>query len=128
MDVDRADALRAALDLNIAAGGLSLHCGVDRAETLRADAAAVLDTAETFLAWLRGPVRIHLHPGLVVDQTTGLPSGTHIQGAPVQIHDNEQFTVTAATDGEITATLAVDVVPAGAATVALTTGDVTTQP
>jgi hypothetical protein len=98
MDVDRADALRAALDLNIAAGGLSLHCGVDRAETLRADAAAVLDTAETFLAWLRGPVRIHLHPGLVVDQTTGLPSGTHIQGAPVQIHDNEQFTVTAEAD------------------------------
>jgi hypothetical protein len=36
--------------------------------------------------------------------------------------------VLTATDGEITATLAVDVVPAGAATVALTTGDVTTQP
>lgn len=176
MDVDRAQALTAALELNIAAGGLRTQRGVDRGETLQDDARDVLDTAETFLAWLRGPARIQLHLGLVVDQATGHPTDTTDQGVSVQIHDNEQFTVTAeaddakgfptadtvtfsssdetvftvvtgddpatvtvvagnpgsavltATDGTLSATLAVDVVAAGAATIALTTGDVTTQP
>lgn len=175
-DPARETALALAVELHLGARAVRLHRGVDAAATIAAAETAILGTAETFLAWLRGPIRIHLHLGQVVDQATGLPSGTHIQGAPVQIHDNEQFTVTAeaddakgfptgdpidftssddsvftvvagddpstvtvvagvpgsavltATDGTITATLAVDVVPAGAATVALTTGDVTTQP
>jgi hypothetical protein len=144
--------------------------GVDRA---RAD---VLATADTFLTWLIGVVRIRLTAGPVVDQATGLPTGTTLGGIPVQIHDNEQFTLTAdpqdskgvdladaltwtssdesvvtlavsddthtatvvagmpgsavvtVSDGTLTATEAVDVVPGGVATITVTEGPVEKQP
>ncbi len=141
------------------------------------DEIAVLNTAEDFLAWLRGPAVIRLLAGTVSNQSTGVPTGTLIEGASVQIHDNEKFDVTAVaddakgfatadtvtftpsdptvftltpsatdpmtstvvagvpgsavltvSDGTLSATLAVDVVPAGAATIALTEGPVTLQP
>jgi len=136
----------------------------------------VLATAETFAAWLRGTVSIHLVRGQVVDEATGLPTGTTNGGTAMQIHDNEQFTLTAVTedakgfpttdpltwsvdnadavslvvsddtqsctvvagnpgsavvtvtDGTLTATEAVDVVPAGTALITLSEGPVSEQP
>jgi hypothetical protein len=55
----------------------------------------VLNTAEAFLAWLRGVAHLHLVPGAVLSQDTGIPTGViPTEGEPVQIHDNEQFDLT----------------------------------
>jgi len=91
---NRQTALQQALELHEAAGDLRIRRGEDAQLTLLADTLAVLDTANRFLAWLRGTVTIHLVPGPVVDQTTGTPTGTPNGGSPVQIHDNEQFSLT----------------------------------
>lgn len=178
LDVARAAALSAAVDFHAAVGDLGLRLGVSAADTIAADEIAVLDTAERFLLWLRGPAHLTLSAGPVTDQTSGLPTGTPIhEGVPaVQIHDNEQFDVTViaedakgfatadtvtfvssdesvftvvagadpmtstvvagvpgsavltVSDGTLSATLAVDVVPAGAATIALSEGPVSVQP
>lgn len=175
-DADRTTALTAAVAFHAAVDDLGLRVGVDGAETVRLDEIAVLNTAETFLAWLRGPASIHLLAGAVLDQTTGLPTGTLIEGDSVQIHDNEQFDLTVDTkdakgfetqdqvtwsssdetvaalvvaedtrtatvvagtpgsavitvsDGALSVTEAVDVVPAGTATIAVVEGPVTAQP
>lgn len=176
-DAARAAALQSAVRFHGYVGDLDLRCGVDAGHTIAAGQISVLDTAEVFLAWLRGPAHLALTAGPVVDQTSGLPTGTPIsEGVPVQIHDNEQFDVTVTaedakgfatadavtfvssdetvftvvagadpmtstvvagvpgsavltvSDGTLSATLAVDVVPAGAATIALSEGPVTVQP
>lgn len=182
-DPIRAAALQAAVAFHGSVGDLDLRLGVASDETIAAGELAVLDTAERFLTWLRGPARLIVTVGVVVDQTTGLPTGTPIpQGAPVQIHDNEQYDLTvsfedakgfATTDTDpvswtssdetvatvavspdtltgtvvagnpgsavvtvevtladgtvLTATEAVDVVPAGAATINLAEGPVSVQ-
>jgi hypothetical protein len=175
-DSDRVAALKVAFGLHEAAGDLRLRCGEDRAVTIARDETAIRDSAEVFLAWLRGTVRIRLYAGSATDQTTGQPTGTPTEGVPVQIHDNEQFTLTVdtkdakgfetpdavtwtssdetvatitvsddtrtativagspgsavvtVTDGELSATEAVDVVPAGTATISVVEGPVTAQP
>lgn len=182
-DPNRTVALHEAVLLHESIGDLRLRVGVDATTTVHAGELAVLNTAETFLAWLRGPTQIRLIPGPVTDQATGLPTGTPIEGDhPVQIHDNEQFdltldfkdakgfdtadtdpaswasadetvatlvlsedthtatvkagspgsttvtvSVTLPTGETITATEAVDVVPAGATTVSLVEGAVSAQ-
>jgi hypothetical protein len=173
-DENRIAALNAAV---AAVDDLALIPGVDADHTDRINRDRVLHTAEEFLAWLRGPISIHLLAGAVLDQSTGLPTGTPTsQGGTMQIHDNEQFDLTVDTkdakgfetadvvswsssdetvatlvvsddsrtatvvagnpgsttiqvsDGVLSATEAVDVVPAGTATIALTEGPVTEQP
>jgi hypothetical protein len=182
-DADRTTALTAAVAFHTAVDDLGLRVGVDGAETVRLDELAVLNTAETFLAWLRGPASVQFLFGHVVAQSTGLPTGTPTpEGDAVQLHDNEKFdltldfkdakgfdtqdsdpatwtssdetvatvqvsadthtaTVVAGNPGSATvavsvtladgtalsATEAVDVVPAGAATVSLVEGPVTAQ-
>jgi hypothetical protein len=75
-------------------GDMSLRAGEDANVTYRRLEHAVLDTAETFLAWLRGPVRLKATFGLVVDQATHQPTGTILEGPTMQLHDNEQVDVT----------------------------------
>jgi hypothetical protein len=177
-DPIRIAALRDALDMHLAIGDLRLKVGVDAATTIATDTAAVLATAETFAAWLRGSVSIHLHASDLRYQVSGLPVGTPIPttGGIMQIHDTEQFTLSAVTsdakgfpttdpltwtvdnadavslvvsddtqsctvvagnpgsavvtvtDGTLTATEAVDVVPGGTALISLTEGPVEEQP
>lgn len=91
MDEARAVALQSALTFHAAVDDLGLRVGVDADQTIADDQATVLDTAEVFLAWLRGPASIRLTPGPALYQSTGLPSGTPTEGVPVQIHDNEKF-------------------------------------
>lgn len=90
-DPDRAAALTAAVAMHTAAGTLRLRCGVDADDTIALGELLVRGTAETFLAWLRGPTRLVLTAGPVVDQATGAPVRTQPQGDPMQIHDTEQF-------------------------------------
>jgi hypothetical protein len=175
-DPDRTEALRGALRFHLDLGDIQLHLGVDAGTSAGQGQTAVLTTAETFLAWLRGPATMSLHPGQVIDQITHIPTGTPVVGELMQIHDNEQFDLTVdtrdakgfetqdavawassdpavaslavsadtrvvtvvagvpgsavitVTDGTLSATEAVDVVPAGTATIALVEGPVTTQP
>jgi hypothetical protein len=97
MDDARAVALHEAVKLHTAIGDLGLELGVAAGETVANDEAAVLTTAETFLAWLRGPAVLTLHRGPVTKQQTGLPSGTILEGVPVsQIHDDEEYDLTLA--------------------------------
>lgn len=176
-DPDRAPALQAAVAFHAAVGDLTEQLGVDAAVTIAAGETAVRNTAEVFLAWLKGTVSLTLIAGPITDQQSGLPTGTPTtQGGTVQLHDNEQFDLTVdtkdakgfetpdqvtwtvddetvatvvvsddtrtativagnpgsavvtVTDGTLTATEAVDVVPGGTALISLTEGPVTTQP
>lgn len=178
-DPDRATALHEAVAFHAAIGDLPLKVGVDAAVTIAADETAVRNTAEVFLAWLKGAVSMTLFAGPITNQFSGMPSGVPTpQGGTVQLHDNEQFdltvdtkdakgfetpdtvtwasadetvatvvvsldgrtativagnpgsTVITATDDAagLSATEAIDVVPAGTATVSLVEGPVTTQP
>lgn len=97
-DGNRATALRVAADLCIAAGVVRLHRGIDAEVSLDASIEATLTTAEQLLAWLNGPLSIHLHAGVIRDQTTGLPSGATSTGGTMQLHDNEQFDLSASTE------------------------------
>jgi hypothetical protein len=91
----RDTALLAAISLHTAAGDLRIRPGVAAAETVATDEVRIRRTADVFLAWLQGPVRVYLAPGPVTDQHTGQPTGTPSQqGDAVQIHDNEQFDLT----------------------------------
>lgn len=182
-DPDRIAALDAALEFHEQLHDIHLQPGVAATVTYTAGLDNVRNTAEVFLAWLRGPRRIQLLRGAVLSQATGLPTGTpNPQGDTVQLHDNEKFdlsvqfedakgfvtqdadpvswsssdeTVAAVTasadtltgtvvagnpgnatitvsvtlvDGTVlTATEAVDVVPAGAATISLVEGPVQPQ-
>ena len=64
----------------------------------KADASRhLLRTAERYERWLNRPVptaHLNVTAGVVLDQTTGQPTGTVIEGATMQLHDNEQFTLT----------------------------------
>lgn len=97
-DPARETALALAVELHLGARAVRLHRGVDAGVTIAAAETAIRYTAETFLAWLHGPTSIHLHAGAVRDQTSGLPTGTPAtEGNLMQIHDNEQFDLTADT-------------------------------
>lgn len=80
----RADALHEAFALHKELGDLRGR-PVTEAEDV------VLHSAERYLAWLRGPTSLRLTAGPVRYQSTGLPSGTPTEGAPMQIHDDEEF-------------------------------------
>jgi hypothetical protein len=82
----REQALRAALDLH--------RASLDRPGTIGDAEDAVRATAETFTAWLLGTTRIRLTRSPITSQTTGQPAGQAPEGATVQIHDDETFTLT----------------------------------
>jgi len=157
---------------------LALAAAVDLLSPLgEADAARVTATAQALFAWLVGPAFLVVTPGTVVSQATGQPTGTPTPtGGTMQLHDNEQVTLTVAeadakgvalqdtltwtvdqatvatlqvsadtqsallvaglpgsavvtvTDGALSATLAVDVVPGGVATITVTPGTPEPQP
>ena len=94
-DPDRASALQASAVFHAAVGDLAEKLGVDVADTIAAGETAVRNTAEVFLAWLKGTVSLTLIAGPITDQQSGLPTGTPTtQGGTVQLHDNEQFDLT----------------------------------
>ena len=69
--------------------------GESRDDTYARLADAVLATAEVFLTWLRGPTRLLIEFGDIVNQDTLLPTGnTNAGGNAMQLHDNEQADVT----------------------------------
>lgn len=96
MDDARALALTKALDFHADIDGdMRLQVGEDRDATYRRLEQAVLATAETWLAWLRGPTHLIVSFGPIVNQETKLPTGsTHTGGTTMQLHDNEQVDVT----------------------------------
>lgn len=95
-DSNRIAALTESVRLHLAFGDAYLSPGVDRHHTYGLVDDLILATAERFAAWLNGAVSLHLHAGVVRDQTSGTPSGTPITGGTtMQIHDNEQFTLAA---------------------------------
>lgn len=95
----RVAALQAAVETHVSLGSLMLCPGVDRAETIARAEREIRATAENFLAWLQGTVRLRLTPGPIRDQTTGAPTGTPTpEGASMQLHDNEKVTYTADTE------------------------------
>ncbi|MFF4417112.1 hypothetical protein ACFYY8_31715 [Streptosporangium sp. NPDC001559] len=82
-------------------GPVRLLPGVDRATTVAAAELAARRTAATFAAWLLGTTRIHLIRGLVVDEATGVPSGTqpNQEGTDMtQLNTGQQVTFTADTE------------------------------
>lgn len=91
---------QAALEASVAMhlgirGDLRLRPGVDRAVTLAAAEDEIRATAETFAAWIYGTTTLRLSAGPITKQATGEPAGTpNPQGDAVQIHDDEQFTLT----------------------------------
>jgi hypothetical protein len=94
-DANRTTALTAAVAFHAQVGDLGLLVGEDAGVTLTRGETMVRDTAEVFLAWLRGPAHINLLAGAVLDQKTGFPTGTPTsQGENMQIHDNEKFDLT----------------------------------
>ncbi|MEV8637810.1 hypothetical protein AB0395_39800 [Streptosporangium sp. NPDC051023] len=100
---DRAfEARRTALSAAVALHGpLRLQPGVDRAVTVAAAENAVRRTAATFTAWLLGTTRIRLIRGPVVDETTGVPSGTqpNQEGTDMtQLNTGQQVTFVADTE------------------------------
>lgn len=174
----RAAALTAAIETHLIVGDLRLCLGTGRDEAVANAETAIRKTAETYAAWIAGTTRIRLTAGPVVDQSSGVPTGTSNQGDNMaQLHDNEKFTVTADTEDAkgfdtaeviewtidvpevasltvsddtksvevvagspgsavltanvpalgLSATLAVDVVPGGTATIELAVGDVSQQ-
>ncbi len=96
----RAAAISAAVELHRMVGGLHTQCGVDRAATVAQAEQQVRATADLFAAWIAGPAHLYLIPGPVVQEATGLPTGTTTQeGATMQINTGQKFSLTArATD------------------------------
>lgn len=71
--------------------------GENRDETYERLTSAVLTTADNFLTWLRGPTRLLIEFGDIVNQDTLLPTGnTNAGGNMAQLHDNEQVDITVA--------------------------------
>jgi hypothetical protein len=98
---DPASTLRqAALDASLRLhaqieGEFALRPGVDRNETTLDAEFDVRSTAETFYAWLNGTTHLSLERGPVTKQTSGSPASTTLnEENAVQIHDDEQFTLT----------------------------------
>lgn len=90
----RQTALAAAVTLH---GPLRLQPGVPRQDTVTAAELAVRRTAEVFTAWLLGTTRIHLVPGLVVDEATGIPAEPR-RGEKMQLNTGQKVTYTADTE------------------------------
>lgn len=177
-DALRIAALQAAVTTHVSLGSLMLCPGVDRADTIAQAETDIRHTADTFLAWLQGTVRLRLTPGPIQDQSTGAPTGSPVpEGDTMQLHDNEKCTITADTEDAkgfdtvesiawsisdeavaglvisedtrsctvvagapgsavltadipslgLSATLAIDVVPGGTATIELVPGEVSEQ-
>jgi len=75
-------------------GEFALRPGVDRNETTLDAEFDIRSTAETFYAWLNGTTHLSLERGPVTKQTPGSPAGTTLnEESTVQIHDDEQFTL-----------------------------------
>lgn len=95
VDPNRALALGLGYQLIKDLDEVHLTCGIDRATTIARIETDVRNSAETWLAWLRGPATLRLTAGIVRKQSTGLPSGTPTpQGDTMQIHDDEEFDLT----------------------------------
>ncbi|WP_147269057.1 hypothetical protein [Sphaerisporangium album] len=95
----RIAALQAAVDTHVRLGSLTLCPGVDRAATIAQAETNIRRTAQTYLAWLQGTVRLRLIPGPIRSQSTGAPTGTPIpEGETVQLHDDEEITYTVDTE------------------------------
>ena len=93
----RIAALQAAVTTHVRI--LRLCPGVDRAATIAQAETDIRHTADTYLAWLRGTVRLRLTPGPIRDQATGLPTGTPApEGETMQINTGQKFDVTADTE------------------------------
>lgn len=92
----REHALRAALELHLGIDGeLTLQPGVDKRATIAAVEDDIRSTAETFAAWLLGTTSIRLTRGPITkQQPPGLFAAPNPEGVPVQIHDDEKFTLT----------------------------------
>ena len=58
--------------------------------------AALRATATAIYGWVTGPVALYVTFGTVVNQTTGLATGTILRGTPMQLHDDEQVDLTVA--------------------------------
>jgi hypothetical protein len=101
---DRASNLRqVALDASLRLhtqieGEFTLERGVSGAGTVMHAEHEIRDTAETFYAWLAGTVRLVLTYGAIQKQT-GVFAGpiTLTEENHVQLHDDEQFTLSVAT-------------------------------
>jgi hypothetical protein len=103
IDATRAEALDDAIRFhNDIRGDMRIERGENRDDTYARLTVAVLDTADTFLAWLRGPTRLLIEFGDIVQQDTLLPTGnTNAGGNMAQLHDNEQVDITvSAVDGK----------------------------
>ena len=89
----RVAALTAALALHHDLGdtktreGESFVEAADRAET------SIMLTSAVLYAHLLGPAQISTHRSMISNQATHLPTGSTPTEGPVQIHDNEQFTL-----------------------------------
>lgn len=96
IDATRAEALDDAIEFHSRIDGdLRLRRGESTDETYARLTEAVLNTADTFLVWLRGPTRLLIEFGDIVNQDTSLPTGnTNAGGNAMQLHDNEQCDVT----------------------------------
>jgi len=62
---------------------------IANAGTANADA-ALRATATTIYDWVTGPVAIYVTIGTVLNQSTGLPTGTILKGTPMQLHDDDK--------------------------------------
>jgi hypothetical protein len=92
VSLERERALNAALDLYN--DGLFASLSVNSDEGPAYAAGAFLDTAESIFRWLSGGVSFTITHGVVVDQTTGQPTGTITGGTAMQLRDNEQVDLT----------------------------------
>lgn len=93
----RQAALAASLELHLELGA-ALQPGVDRDDTVAELELAIRRTADKFAAWLAGTVRLRLNVSPVIDEATGVPTGTQPQGEPMQINTGQKFTVTVDTE------------------------------
>jgi len=96
---DRAWARAAALDAAaVLHGPLVLVPGVDRAVTEHAAQVAIRRLADGLAAYVLGTTRIHLTPGLVADEASGIPAETLPGGENMQINTGQQVTYEADTE------------------------------
>jgi hypothetical protein len=101
---DRASELRrAALDASLRLhdqieGEFALQPGVSSADTVLHAEAEIRDTAEVLYAWLNGTTRLLLTRSNVTRQNSGIPAGeSSTEGTPMQLHDDEKFTLSVRT-------------------------------
>jgi hypothetical protein len=103
IDATRAEALDDAIQFHHhIEDDMRIGRGESRFDTYIRLTEAVLTTADRFLTWLRGPNRLLIEFGDIVNQDTLLPTGnTNAGGNMAQLHDNEQVDITvSAVDGK----------------------------